>query len=241
MGGGFNAANVPIFTQGTNGTAIDAYGSGADGSTVPRSTLSTRHEDPSTPVSVRITSGSSFNAANVPFFTQGTNGTSINAFGSGADGSTVPRSTLSTRHETVSTPLAAQLSNGTTAITYGAGASTSASPRVVISTDSPAPAGRAYADSARNAYSSTNVTTGAWVQIDASTAAAINALTVFDSCGQTLELGTGAAAAETRVLIVTPGGFDGILPLAIAAGTRLSLRAISGNCTTGEFNYTGFQ
>jgi len=98
--------------------------------------------------------------------------------------------------------------------------------------------GRAYGDSVRNVYSSVNVTTGAWVQIIASTAAAINWLTIFDSCGQTLELGTGAAASESRVLIIPPGGVTNV-PLRIAAGTRVSLRAISADCTTGEIDLTG--
>lgn len=104
-----------------------------------------------------------------------------------------------------------------------------------------APTGLTFADSARNAYSSTNVTTGAWVQIDASTAAVFNGVMVFDSCGQTLELGVGAAASETRVAIIPPGGFDGFIPLKITAGSRLSLRAVSANCTVGEFDLTGLQ
>lgn len=102
-------------------------------------------------------------------------------------------------------------------------------------------AGRSYADSARNVYSSTNVTTGAWVQIIASTAAVINAFTLFDSSGQTLELGTGGVGVETRQLIIPPGGIDGLVPLAIPAATRVSLRAISGTASTGEFDLTGFQ
>lgn len=101
------------------------------------------------------------------------------------------------------------------------------------------PTGRAYADSVRNAYASVNVTTGAWVQLIASTAAAINNITLFDSCGETLELGTGAALSEARKLIIPPGGIDGVVPLAIAAGTRVAVRAVSGNCTSGELDITG--
>lgn len=97
-----------------------------------------------------------------------------------------------------------------------------------------------YADSVRNDYSGVNVTTGAWVQLIASTAADIAALTIFDSCGQTLELGTGGGGAETRRLIIPPGGIDGQLQLAIPAGTRVSIRAVSGNCTSGEIDITGF-
>jgi hypothetical protein len=97
-----------------------------------------------------------------------------------------------------------------------------------------------YADSVRNDYSSVNVLTSAWVQLIASTAAEIDLLTVFDSCGQTLELGTGAAASESRQLIIPPGGVDGQFQLRIPAGTRVSVRAVSANCTSGEINITGY-
>lgn len=100
--------------------------------------------------------------------------------------------------------------------------------------------GKSYADSVRNVYSSTSVTTVAWVQLIASVADDIDGITLFDSSGQTLELGIGAATAETRLLIIPPGGLDGFIPVAIAAGTRLSVRAISGTASTGELNITGY-
>lgn len=105
----------------------------------------------------------------------------------------------------------------------------------------PSPAGRNYITSVRNDYGSVNVTTGAWVQLIAATSAIINGFLLFDSSGQTLELGTGAAAAETRKLLVTPGGFGGgLVPLAIPAGTRVSIRAVSANATSGEISATFF-
>lgn len=110
---------------------------------------------------------------------------------------------------------------------------------VAIASDQTMPRGRSYADSVRNAYASTSVTTGAWVQLIASTAADINQIHIFDSCGQTLELGTGAAASETRKLLIPPGGLAEPVNLRIASGTRVALRAVGGNCTTGEFVMTG--
>ncbi len=103
------------------------------------------------------------------------------------------------------------------------------------------PTGGAYADSVRNVYSSTNVTTGAWVQLIASTAAVINCITLFDSSGQTLKLGLGAALSETITLIIPPGGLSGCIPLHINAGTRVSIEAISGTANGGELDLTGFQ
>lgn len=111
--------------------------------------------------------------------------------------------------------------------------------RVVTASDSPGPAGRAYSDSSVLDYGSNNVTSGAWVQVDASTAGVFNLITIFSSCANALELGTGAGAAETRVLLIPPGGLDAPIPLAIPAGTRLSVRAISTSCTTGNLILTG--
>ena len=111
---------------------------------------------------------------------------------------------------------------------------------LVTPTTIPASTGRSYVASVRNDYSSVNVTTGAWVELIASTAATINALTLFDSCGETLELGTGAAAAETRTLLIPPGGIDGQFQLTIPSGSRISIRAVSGDCTVGEIAFTGF-
>lgn len=97
--------------------------------------------------------------------------------------------------------------------------------------------GKAYADSARNVYSVTNVTTGAWVQLIASTAAAATEIQLFDSSGQTLELGIGGSGSESRVLIISPGG-NGAVPLAIPSGSRISVRAISATASVGEIDVT---
>ncbi len=215
--------STPLASQLSNGTTAVDYGSGASGTATLRTVLATRHETVSTPLAV-----------------QQSNGTTAVTYDSGASSSATPRVVLATRHEAVATPLAAQLSNGTAAVAYGAGAAGSTVLRVVQASDSPMQAGRAYADSVRNLYSSTNVTTGAWVQLIASTAATINSITVFDSCGGTLELGTGAGGAETRKMIIPPGGLDGVIPLAIPSGTRLAVKAISATCSSGELDITGF-
>lgn len=131
------------------------------------------------------------------------------------------------------------VTNLPTTVSTNAGASDASTIRVVQASNSPASAGRSYSDSSRLDYSGTNVTTGAWVEVDASTAAAFNALYLFSSCGEALELGTGAAAAETRVLLIPPGGLDGAVPLAIPSGTRLSVRGVSGSCTSGQLLITG--
>lgn len=85
----------------------------------------------------------------------------------------------------------------------------------------------------RNDYSSTNVTTSAYVELVASTSGAIYTLNVFDSSGETLVLATGAAASESDLIYIPPGGNDRI-DVFIAAGTRLSVKAVSADATTGE-------
>lgn len=97
----------------------------------------------------------------------------------------------------------------------------------------------AYVDSVRNDYSSTNVTTGAWVELIASTAGAIAHLQIFDSSGQTMELGIGAAASETRILIIPPGGLSSTYDINIPTATRISIRAISATANSGEIDITG--
>lgn len=113
-----------------------------------------------------------------------------------------------------------------------------ASGGISIAGSIPSSAGRSYVDSVRNDYSAVNVTAGAWVQLVAALPSASNGIFLFDSSGQTLELGTGAAAAETRVLIIPPGGIDGFVPIAIAAAARVAIRAISAAANSGEINIT---
>jgi len=95
--------------------------------------------------------------------------------------------------------------------------------------------GRTAADKARNDYSSVNVTTSAYTQLIASTAAEAHEVEIFDSSGQTLFLATGAAASEVNQVYIIPGG-NGRIPLRIAAGTRISVKAVSGTASAGEID-----
>lgn len=89
----------------------------------------------------------------------------------------------------------------------------------------------------RNVYSSTNVTTATWVQVISSLSFAADAVEIFDSSGQTLVLGVGAAASEVVWLIIPPGG-NGKVPVFIPQGSRISLKALSGTASSGEFDMT---
>lgn len=96
-------------------------------------------------------------------------------------------------------------------------------------------AGKSVVTTSRNDYTSTSVTTGAWVQLVASLGADVTELEIFDSSGQTLELGIGAAASESRLVLVFPGG-NGRIPVAIASGARISIRAVSATANAGEID-----
>lgn len=61
----------------------------------------------------------------------------------------------------------------------------------------------------------------------------INEIDIFDSSGRTLVIAFGAAGFEEDQFWVVPGG-NGTVPIVIPAGTRVALKAISGNATSGE-------
>lgn len=75
-------------------------------------------------------------------------------------------------------------------------------------------------------YSSGSVDNTTWVQILAATTGDTQSFTLFDSGGYAMEIGVGAAAAETRLFVVPPGGFNGQIKIQIPAGTRLSVRCL---------------
>lgn len=188
-----------------NATGLVAYGTGADSAQTLRTTLSTRAEASATPLATRAG-----------------NGTNFADFAAGATGAATPR-------------VSANIMRDGNALDYNAGASSANTLRVVNATGG-APAtlqSGAYVTSTRTDFSSVTLSLSTWTQLVASTSAIINNLTIFMSSGVTLELATGAAASETRVLLVPPGGFDAVVPLFIAAGTRISVRAVDAVPTTG--------
>ena len=82
-----------------------------------------------------------------------------------------------------------------------------------------------------NVYSSTNITTSAYVQLIASTSNATNIVDIFDSSGQAMILGVGGSGSEVVQYYVPPGGDT--FTLAIPAGSRVAYKALTGNATSG--------
>lgn len=87
----------------------------------------------------------------------------------------------------------------------------------------------------RNDYTSTSVTTSAYTQLIASTSADYSAVEIFDSSGQTLKLAIGGSGSEVDQFLIFPGG-NGRIPYTVASGSRISIRAVSGNATSGEID-----
>lgn len=115
----------------------------------------------------------------------------------------------------------------------------SGSAPVVIASDQStlniAEVGRSVRNRARIDYTSTSVTTGAYVQLLASTSGAVNEVEIFDSSGQTLVLATGGAGSESDQIYIFPGG-NGRVPLAIATSTRVAIKAVSATASVGEIS-----
>lgn len=78
----------------------------------------------------------------------------------------------------------------------------------------------------------TPVTTSAYTQVIASTSANVKQLEIFDSSGQLLVVAFGAASSEVDQFYILPGG-NGVIPVKIPAGTRVSIKAVSANASTG--------
>ena len=84
----------------------------------------------------------------------------------------------------------------------------------------------------QNIYSSTNITTSAYVQLVASTLAAVNVVDIFDSSGQAMILAVGPSGQEVIQAYIPPGG-ETQMPISIPAGSRVAYKALSANATSG--------
>lgn len=89
----------------------------------------------------------------------------------------------------------------------------------------------------RNAYATTNVTTAAYVQLDAALDKDVTHAEIFDSSGSALFLAVGASGSEVNYIYIPPGG-NGRIPLILYAGMRLSIKAVDTNATTGQLLIT---
>lgn len=82
-----------------------------------------------------------------------------------------------------------------------------------------------------NVYSSTNITTSAYVTLVASTTTVTNAIHIFDSSGQAMILAVGGVGSEVDQYLVGPGGDD--FDLTIPSGSRVSYKAKTATASSG--------
>jgi len=81
-------------------------------------------------------------------------------------------------------------------------------------------------------YSVITVNTTDYTEIIATTVQLANAISVFDSSGEIIEVAFGAFGSEERKFISYPGGVD--LKLLIEQGTRISIKSLSNAPETGQ-------
>ena len=83
-------------------------------------------------------------------------------------------------------------------------------------------------------HDATAVTTSAWTVLDTALNDHVSYVEIFDSSGEALYLGYGAAGAEQNAIVVFPGG-NGRIPLNLPAGVRIALKAFDTNTSAGTF------
>ena len=84
-----------------------------------------------------------------------------------------------------------------------------------------------------NTNSSSNITTSAYLQLVASTTSACTAVEVYNQSASSIYFATGGAGAEVDQFIIPPGG-NGLLPITIAASTRISVKAVDATANSGS-------
>lgn len=92
--------------------------------------------------------------------------------------------------------------------------------------------GKTVVDTSSIDYVSSNVTTSAYSQLVSSLLAAVTEIEIFDSSGEVLELATGGVGSEQRLIYIMPGG-NGRVPVKIASGTRVSIKAVTATANSG--------
>ena len=102
----------------------------------------------------------------------------------------------------------------------------------------PAEGGRSSVLLYTNNYASVNVTTSAYVQVVASTTGDINRLYIADTSGSAIILAVGGAGSEVDKLYIGPGGNEAPYELNIPSGSRIAIKALDVNATSGRIILT---
>lgn len=126
---------------------------------------------------------------------------------------------------------AAQFGNATGAADFGAGAASAQTLRVVTANGANPRLGKSVVFTSTTGLSASPLGT-AYLQLSSSLSGAVSECAVFWPSDQPLRFATGAAASEVVLVNVPPGGIDRI-PVTIAAGTRVAVRAEASTVSSG--------
>lgn len=85
-------------------------------------------------------------------------------------------------------------------------------------------------------YATTNVTTGAYVALFTSTSIPTARIQILDTSGKILKIAVGPAGSEVDICSTAVSG-SVTIPYYIPSGSRVSIKAIDANATTG-YNVT---
>lgn len=90
--------------------------------------------------------------------------------------------------------------------------------------------------------SSQNITTSAWVQLDASLDKPCSGIKIYNGTGSILEFAIGGSGSEVaQPYYLPPEESSPVLPINLSYGSRLSLKAVDKSATQGHviFNFFG--
>lgn len=93
--------------------------------------------------------------------------------------------------------------------------------------------GRICIATVRLNYSTTNVTTSAYVTLIDPLPESANRITVYDSSNSAMKIAVGPAGSEHDETVSPPGGSEEINQL-FSKGQRISLKALDADATAGE-------
>jgi hypothetical protein len=83
-------------------------------------------------------------------------------------------------------------------------------------------------------YSTTNVTSSAYVTLTSNITTSTSNLVIVDTSSELMKLAQGPVGSEVDICAFQGNGYPvNISNIYIPAGTRLALKAISGNATSG--------
>lgn len=141
--------------------------------------------------------------------------------------------TLDTSTPTNNRPLPVLLAKDGAEVDFGTGSTSNQTQRVALATDSTVTTNAPQLVTfAINDNSTTNITTGAYVELVTSLASSVTHIDVQDTGGQWYYISTGASGSEINIAVIAPGG-NGFVPLNVSSGTRVSVKAISGTADAG--------